>query len=220
MNAKSDKTTPEGKKPGGGKKSSVTPPEAAAERSALSREVIVAAAFGIVDAEGLDALSMRRLGGVLGTDPMAVYHHLPNKAALFDAMATDLLEAVNPPPGDRGGFLDERLASILRAYRSALLAHPNALPLLARGGQLPAHHGAAALTRALADAGIAREQTSSAAAALVAYAVGATATGVDDEVFDIGTAALVRGIAGASGKSPKKGKPKVKAKKKDGKKGH
>src|SRR5271157_1026364 len=50
--------------------------------AALTREKIVKAAVRIVDRDGLAALSMRRLGAALGVDPMAIYYHLPNKAAL------------------------------------------------------------------------------------------------------------------------------------------
>ena len=50
----------------------------------LARERIVAAAIRIIDDEGLEALSMRRLGSALGVNPMAAYYYVPNKAALYD----------------------------------------------------------------------------------------------------------------------------------------
>ena len=55
-------------------------------RPALSREYILHTALRIVDRDGPDKLTMRRLGAELGVDPMAVYHYLPNKAALFDGI--------------------------------------------------------------------------------------------------------------------------------------
>jgi TetR/AcrR family tetracycline transcriptional repressor len=55
-------------------------------RPALTREYIVRTALAILDRDGIAGLSMRKLGAELGTNPMAFYHHLPNKAALFDGV--------------------------------------------------------------------------------------------------------------------------------------
>src|SRR5208337_4377183 len=52
----------------------------------LERERIVQTALELVDRDGLDALSMRRLGAELGVDPMAIYYHIPNKQALLEAI--------------------------------------------------------------------------------------------------------------------------------------
>ena len=64
----------------------------------LARERIVDAAMGIIDAEGLDALSMRRLGAELGVNPMAAYHYMPNKAALYDLVLEAVMAGVDRPP--------------------------------------------------------------------------------------------------------------------------
>ncbi|HET6450954.1 MAG TPA: TetR family transcriptional regulator, partial [Spirochaetia bacterium] len=69
---------------------------------ALTRQRIVAAALQIVDAEGLAALSMRRLGASLGVDPMAVYYHLPNKAALYDAIVEAVMAEAEWGEGPAG----------------------------------------------------------------------------------------------------------------------
>ena len=61
----------------------------------LARERIVAAAMKIIDAEGLDALSMRRLGAELGVNPMAAYHYVPNKAALYDLVLEAVMAGVD-----------------------------------------------------------------------------------------------------------------------------
>ena len=58
-------------------------------RAPLTRSRIAEAALAIVDRDGLDALSMRRLGAELGVEGMAIYRHFPNKAAvLAHALAT------------------------------------------------------------------------------------------------------------------------------------
>ena len=56
----------------------------ARRREPLTRARIFAAALEIIDADGLAALSMRRLGTSLGVEAMAIYHHVPNKDALLD----------------------------------------------------------------------------------------------------------------------------------------
>ena len=52
----------------------------------LTRDGILQAAIRLVDAGGMEALSMRRLAGELGVDPMAIYHYLPGKAAVVSGM--------------------------------------------------------------------------------------------------------------------------------------
>ena len=83
-------------------------------RPLLSREQIVAAAIDLLDRDGPDAFSMRRLGAALKVDPMAVYHHLPNKAALFDAvvdalwgMAAESVAAETPASDDWRALVGE-----------------------------------------------------------------------------------------------------------------
>jgi len=95
----------------------------------LTRERIVGAALAIIDDEGLPALNMRRLGAELGVKAMAVYKHFPSKDAVLDALVAavlrDLADSVGESDwreGFRGSFL---------SLRSLLLAHPNALPLVA-----------------------------------------------------------------------------------------
>ena len=99
-------------------------------RNALTRERVIGAALAIVDRDGLDALTMRALGRELGVDPMAVYHHLPNKAAVLDGVVEAVLAEVplEPNPG-----LDwaERTARLARGYRDSLRAHPSAIPVVA-----------------------------------------------------------------------------------------
>ena len=46
----------------------------------ITRDVVLAAALELIDRDGVDGLSMRRLARVLGRDPMSLYRHAPNKA--------------------------------------------------------------------------------------------------------------------------------------------
>ncbi len=104
----------------------------------LTRERIVSAAIGIVDSEGLSALSMRRLGADLGVDPMAVYYHVPNKEALFDAIVEAVMAEIDLTGDDPSAPAEERILWAAHAYRDAMLAHVNALPIvLSRGPSTP-----------------------------------------------------------------------------------
>jgi TetR/AcrR family transcriptional regulator, tetracycline repressor protein len=97
----------------------------------LDRERIVEAAMAIIDDEGLEALSMRRLGAALGVNPMAAYYHVPNKAALYDLVLEAIMANVDTSAVETEGPLTERLKQAARAYRAAILAHPRAIPVLA-----------------------------------------------------------------------------------------
>ncbi|HTX70431.1 MAG TPA: TetR/AcrR family transcriptional regulator C-terminal domain-containing protein [Thermoleophilia bacterium] len=97
----------------------------------LDRERILAAAMRIIDAEGLDALSMRKLGAELGVNPMAAYYHVPNKAALYDLVLEAVMAGVDVGTIDPAAALDEQLKQAGRAYRAAILRHPRAIPVLA-----------------------------------------------------------------------------------------
>jgi TetR/AcrR family tetracycline transcriptional repressor len=98
-------------------------PRAGEER--LSREAILTAALRIVDDEGIDALTMRRLAATLEVNPMSLYHHLPNKAAVLAGLAELVFAGLEyPDPGDTVPW-DEQLKDAARAYRNALRSHPN-----------------------------------------------------------------------------------------------
>jgi TetR/AcrR family tetracycline transcriptional repressor len=94
----------------------------------ISRDQVLRAALRIVDERGTEGLTMRRLGAELGVDPMAIYHHVPDKAALFDGIVERVLASVVLPP-PTGQWADE-LRATARAVRRTLLAHPHAIPLL------------------------------------------------------------------------------------------
>jgi len=96
----------------------------------LSRARIVKAALRIVDRDGLSGLSMRKLGASLGVDPMAIYHYLPNKGALYDAIVEAVMEEVAIPVGSDREEPLEWLKAMARACKDALLAHPNALAVI------------------------------------------------------------------------------------------
>ena len=97
----------------------------------LARERIVGAAMAIIDAEGLDALSMRRLGAELGVNPMAAYYHIAGKAALYDLVLEAVMSGVDAAAIDPAASAAEQLKQAARAYRWAILRHPHAIPVFA-----------------------------------------------------------------------------------------
>jgi TetR/AcrR family transcriptional regulator, tetracycline repressor protein len=130
------------------------------ERTRLSKDAVVDRGLAIADAEGLDALTIRRLATELGVTPMALYWHFRSKEALLAGLAdriwaeidTDVDPAANWPQQLRGML--ESLVRVLRAHPcasqllllgeklnsdSALRATETALGVLQRGGFDPAH---------------------------------------------------------------------------------
>ena len=99
----------------------------AVERSPLNRERILKAAVRFVDREGLEALSMRKLGAELGVEAMSLYNHVPNKSALLDGMVEVLLGELRVPPENHGW--EERVRDGYRAFRRLAHEHPNVFPL-------------------------------------------------------------------------------------------
>jgi TetR/AcrR family tetracycline transcriptional repressor len=105
--------------------------EGSPARVSLTTDLIVDAALALVDEQGLERLSMRRLGARLGVEAMTLYHHVPSKDALLDRLVervvirADFLEADQP--------LDwrERLERFARRYRAILIERPNLVPLIA-----------------------------------------------------------------------------------------
>jgi AcrR family transcriptional regulator len=111
---------------------SVTPPERSAEtKSECRRAEIVAAAVRIADAEGLEAVSMRRLADELGVATMTPYTHVAGKDELLDLMRDAVAaEMLLPEP------LPEDWRTALRAIahktKDALEAHPWTLDATSR----------------------------------------------------------------------------------------
>jgi AcrR family transcriptional regulator len=100
---------------------------ATTRRKPLSRERILDTALAIVDEEGIEALSMRKLGQALGYEAMSLYNHVANKDDLLDGIL-DLILAEMEPPDPDGGLRAIR-ASALSAH-AALQRHPWAANML------------------------------------------------------------------------------------------
>jgi AcrR family transcriptional regulator len=95
-------------------------------RRPLSRELIADAALRLIDREGLSALTMRRVGDELGVEAMAIYHHIPDKAALIEVVMS------RGTPGSlplaTGNWRND-LRALMNALYEQISAHPALLPL-------------------------------------------------------------------------------------------
>lgn len=94
----------------------------------LSRSMILQTALSIVDRDGVDRLSMRRLSDALGRDPVMLYRHVPNKAAVLDGVAEIVLAQLSVDNTDPDWAA--QLRTVARDFRHLALAHPNVVPLL------------------------------------------------------------------------------------------
>jgi AcrR family transcriptional regulator len=100
-------------------------------RGSLSRDVVLAAALDLVDEDGLETLSMRRLGARLDRDPMALYRYAANREALLDGLTELLLDQWTIPSSDgTKGAWQEQLRQAAHNFRELTLQHRNIVPLL------------------------------------------------------------------------------------------
>jgi AcrR family transcriptional regulator len=88
-------------------------------------------AIALVDAEGADALTMRRLATQLGTSTMSTYHHVPDKQALIEAIAARIIAQLDQPPEDAAWT--EAVRQMAASFRSLTHAHPAVFRVLLSG---------------------------------------------------------------------------------------
>src|ERR1700728_3580904 len=74
--------------------------DAASGNGKITRDRVLAAALAIIDRDGADALSMRRLARALDRDPMTLYRHAPAKSALLDGIAETVLAQLRVDSAD------------------------------------------------------------------------------------------------------------------------
>jgi AcrR family transcriptional regulator len=96
-------------------------------REPLSRGRIIQTAIRIMDEDGLDALSMRRIGRELGVEAMSLYNHVKDKEDILDSICDAVLSEFRIPDAD-GWIEGARLAA--HEYRRLLLAHPMVITLM------------------------------------------------------------------------------------------
>jgi AcrR family transcriptional regulator len=100
----------------------------------LSRNRVISAAMELIEAEGVESVSMHRLATDLGCGLIALYSHVPSMAALLDCVAATVAAGIELP-AEPGGDWAGQLRAQARAVRKAARAHPRCA--LLAGGRPP-----------------------------------------------------------------------------------
>jgi AcrR family transcriptional regulator len=103
-------------------------PTAGRGNGQITRGRVLAAALEIIDRDGVDGLSMRRLADAVGRDAMVIYRHVPNKAAVLDGVAEVVFAQLSVDATDTDWIA--QLRTVAREFRRLALLHPRVVPLL------------------------------------------------------------------------------------------
>jgi AcrR family transcriptional regulator len=90
-------------------------------------------ALELADEEGIDAITMRRLGSLLGVEGMALYTHVRDKDDLLSAVGARLLDELELEPRAHDDWRG-RIESVARAWSGVRAQHPRSFPLVFRAG--------------------------------------------------------------------------------------
>ncbi len=137
---------------------------------ALSLPAVLDAALGLLDADGLEGLSMRRVAGALGVQPGALYHHVPDKQTLLAGLADLILADVEEPIGLWRDAVEAWAAACARC--SCDTVTPPSCVSTARGFRLSRHDTTRHPATLLATAGLDPDAARGAASALVHFVLG------------------------------------------------
>lgn len=186
---------------GGGKRSSRTDPSRG--EPALSLDRIVATAVELLDAQGVDGLSMRRLADRLGAGAMSLYWHVGNKEEVFDLALDAVLAFAEPSPSSDSQDWRGDVIHMLEDWRACMLRHPwsaSLLPRRALGPNILAR--LELLSSTLSKAGVAEADLNAAIWSLWNYVMGATITRGNFERSDEDRAAAQQRLAELSERYP------------------
>lgn len=142
------------------------------ERPPLTRDRIIATAAELVDANGVEALSMRKLGSALDVEAMSLYNHVVNKDDVLNRILDRVLAEIELP--DPGLAWDDQIRALAHAFRQAGHRHPGVFPLFGSrsitslDGFRPLEQSYAALR----DAGLSADDALDGFAALAVFAFG------------------------------------------------
>ena len=100
----------------------------AGRREPLTKERVLRAAVDLADREGIDGLSMRRLGQELGVEAMALYRHVRNKDDILDGAIDAVVGEIEPPRPT--GDWQHSMRKLALAARQVMLRHPWAPPVI------------------------------------------------------------------------------------------
>ncbi|MBE4739829.1 TetR/AcrR family transcriptional regulator [Streptomyces caniscabiei] len=157
-----------------------TRPRTGREQPALSREQIVAEALRLLDEEGIDALSMRKLGARLGAGATSLYRHVTNKDELLELAVDEIYGEIEVPTTPAAANWRTDTASCAHNLRTTILRHPW---LASVQGELGMSYlgpnwmrVSEAMLRVLTTAGFPADEADRALTTVVAYVTGTATT--------------------------------------------
>ncbi|OLT29447.1 hypothetical protein BJF79_40805 [Actinomadura sp. CNU-125] len=103
--------------------------DASERRPALTRDRIVRAAVGLIEREGADALSMRRVASELDVAVMSLYNHVPNKGALLEGVAEHVVSGMELQDDPSASWQD-RARALVRAFRTVAREQPRCMTIV------------------------------------------------------------------------------------------
>ncbi|TDD41974.1 TetR/AcrR family transcriptional regulator [Nonomuraea terrae] len=150
------------------------------EQPALNRAQIVAAALDLLDAQGVDALSMRKLGARLQAGATSLYTHVATKSELIELVVDEVYGEVEAPrTGDPDGWR-AAVARCAASMRATILRHPWIVSVLGEAGVAYLGPNMSRLSEAMLavfeEAGLSLEAADQAVNTVVAYVVGISAS--------------------------------------------
>ncbi len=141
-------------------------------RPGLSRKLVLEAAVALADRDGIQAVSMRKLGRELGVEAMSLYNHVADKSELLDGMVDSVFSEIEDPAGS--GEWRQEMKTRAFSTREVLNRHPWAIGLmdsrLTPGPATLQHHDSVIGT--LRQAGFTVEMAAHAYSALDSYTYG------------------------------------------------
>lgn len=167
------------------------------ERTPLSARRIHAAALALIDEQGIDGLSMRRLASVLGVDPMSIYHHVPGKQALLQGVYQEALRGLAIPRRSAAGW-QGMLRELARRFHALARRHPRVVPALLASTERTSREREirAAIDDCLREAGFGAEDRAQLALAIYTYATGLAGVAARDPAAEpaFGIDLMIAGI--------------------------
>ena len=182
---------------------SLQPVQEASSEPPLTRERIVATAVELLDAQGVDGLTMRRLADRLGSGVMSLYWHVDNKEDVFDLALDSVLEYREPPQMAESQDWRGEVVHMLEDWRTGMLRHPWSASLLPRRALGPSILSRLELlSKTLSSAGVADANLNVAIWSLWNYVMGATITRASFDLSDDDRAAAQQRLTHLSERYP------------------
>jgi len=144
------------------------------QTTGLTLDTIVDAGLDLIEAEGFDALSMRKLAARCGVGAMTLYGYVRTKEELLGVIADRLFATIDLPDGPQDEPWEDQVKAVFRSVRSVFIEHPELADVVARQhtNTIAAYRGAESVLGAMRRAGVGDEEAVSAFIALTTFTTG------------------------------------------------